>query len=347
MEEIWDDLHVQKRTLHFKCKHSFLSLWAPDSLGSSDGIQFVENSCFILLNENMSFNNKSPQHFNHTIFNCIWRLRCNNLKHHQLLNQVLVAGAILANANWIYFLHQLFGDRFKWNLNQNKILYNDRWLTTEVQSSAVITRSNIVRYYINNYRNWDRISIRCWIHKRHPIVRPNGRAMECLLWIFVKEYDRVITAPHWIMQIGSVYLWGFILDASSVLKQVMQSTPECCIWGVLTSRTARKRCISIVHTVLAWDKIMFQFVVLRYKHGNLLQPTEMFHTAVYFFMGKVTVFPSVPRYFKRARYVQVWLYMYDYNRYVGTVEFGITFMATEIQLKLICTGCTPTFSRVE
>ena len=38
--------------------------------------------------------------------------------------------------------------------------------------SAVIMRSNIVSYYINNYRNWGRISIRCWIHKRHPIPHP-------------------------------------------------------------------------------------------------------------------------------------------------------------------------------
>ena len=56
---------------------------------------------------------------------------------------------------------------------------------TKVQSSAVIKRSNMVRFCINNCRNWDIISIRCWIHKRHPIPRPNGRAMGCLLWIFV------------------------------------------------------------------------------------------------------------------------------------------------------------------
>ena len=56
-----------------------------------------------------------------------------------------------------------------------------------VQSSAVITRFNIVRYYINKYRNWSRIWIRRWIHKRHPIPRPNGRAMGCLLWIFVRK----------------------------------------------------------------------------------------------------------------------------------------------------------------
>ena len=55
---------------------------------------------------------------------------------------------------------------------------------TKIQSSAVITRSNIVRFYNNDYRNWDRKSIKCSIHKRHPIPRPNGRAMGCLLWIF-------------------------------------------------------------------------------------------------------------------------------------------------------------------
>ena len=55
----------------------------------------------------------------------------------------------------------------------------------DIQSSAVITRSNIVRYCINNCKNCGRISIRCWMHKIHPIPGPNGWAMWCLLWIFV------------------------------------------------------------------------------------------------------------------------------------------------------------------
>ena len=59
------------------------------------------------------------------------------------------------------------------------------YLGREVQSSAVIMRSKIVRFCINNCRNWDIISIGCWIHKRHPISHPSGRAIGCLLWIFV------------------------------------------------------------------------------------------------------------------------------------------------------------------
>ena len=60
------------------------------------------------------------------------------------------------------------------------------------KSNVVITRSNIVRHYVNDYRDWGRISVRCRIHKRHPIPtptphRPNGRAMSCLLWIFVRK----------------------------------------------------------------------------------------------------------------------------------------------------------------
>ena len=35
-----------------------------------------------------------------------------------------------------------------------------------LQSSAIITWCNIVRYYMNDYKNWGRISIRCCIHKR-------------------------------------------------------------------------------------------------------------------------------------------------------------------------------------
>ena len=56
-----------------------------------------------------------------------------------------------------------------------------------IQSSAIIRRSNIVRHYVNDYRNWGRISIRCWIHKRHPIPHPNGWAMGGLLWILVRK----------------------------------------------------------------------------------------------------------------------------------------------------------------
>ena len=60
-----------------------------------------------------------------------------------------------------------------------------------VQSSVFITWSNIVRYCMNNYRNSGRLSIRCWTHKRHPIARPNGRAMGCLLWIFVRKITAI------------------------------------------------------------------------------------------------------------------------------------------------------------
>ena len=59
-----------------------------------------------------------------------------------------------------------------------------------LQSSAVITRSHIVRYHINNYRNWGRISIRCWIHKRHPIPHPNRWAMSCdYVWENLSHYN--------------------------------------------------------------------------------------------------------------------------------------------------------------
>ena len=46
-----------------------------------------------------------------------------------------------------------------------------------IQSISVITQSSIVRYCINIYRHWGRISIRCWIHKTHSISRPNEQAM--------------------------------------------------------------------------------------------------------------------------------------------------------------------------
>ena len=78
------------------------------------------------------------------------------------------------------------------NITNLKLLkYNNGRFHTNtqlvIQSSALKTRSNIISFYINNFTNWGRILIRCWIHKRHPTPRPNGRAMGCLLWIIVRK----------------------------------------------------------------------------------------------------------------------------------------------------------------
>ena len=66
-------------------------------------------------------------------------------------------------------------------------LHYDGTILYKLQLSAIITQSNIVRYYMYNYRKWGSILIRCWIHKRHPIACPDGQAMGCCSWIFVRK----------------------------------------------------------------------------------------------------------------------------------------------------------------
>ena len=64
-----------------------------------------------------------------------------------------------------------------------------------LQSSVVITRSHIVKCFTNDSRNWCRISIRCWNHKRHPYLALTGELREvCCEYLW--EIDRVITGPH-------------------------------------------------------------------------------------------------------------------------------------------------------
>ena len=70
------------------------------------------------------------------------------------------------------------------------------WAYKQAQPSAIIIWSNIVRYCINYSRHSGRRAIRCWIHKRHPIPRPNGWAMGWLLWIFFGKINWIITALH-------------------------------------------------------------------------------------------------------------------------------------------------------
>ena len=96
-----------------------------------------------------------------------------------------------------------------------------------IQASAIITRSNIVRYYINDYRNWGRISIRCWIHERCPIPCPNRWAMGC----FCEKIDRIIMAPH-CSSLGIYYeitvrwmLWN--LNNKSFMSTLVQVMAWC------------------------------------------------------------------------------------------------------------------------
>ena len=64
---------------------------------------------------------------------------------------------------------------------------NDIHRIDKIQQRAVLTRSNIVRCFKNNCQDWGRISIRCWIHKKHLIPGPNERTN-----IFEK-FNRVYT----------------------------------------------------------------------------------------------------------------------------------------------------------
>ena len=63
--------------------------------------------------------------------------------------------------------------------------FSEIW--TKIQLSAVITRSNLSRYYIRHCDNSGRKWVRFENHNRHPIPRPHGRAMGCLLWGFRRK----------------------------------------------------------------------------------------------------------------------------------------------------------------
>ena len=83
-----------------------------------------------------------------------------------------------------------------------KIIFLCHWtikIKQQIQSRAIIARSNIVRYCINDFWDSGRISLRCWIHKRHSIPCLNGWAMGCLLWIFLRKLTML-----W--QYGTVYM---------------------------------------------------------------------------------------------------------------------------------------------
>ena len=70
------------------------------------------------------------------------------------------------------------------------------WILNKLQSSAVLTRSNITWYCIHHCNDWSRIQIRIWIPKIHPIPHPNKGAKGVSFVRILEKICHVLMAPH-------------------------------------------------------------------------------------------------------------------------------------------------------
>ena len=124
-------------------------------------------------------------------FTAVWHISHCTLQQSELYQHEIMTLSILSLLrNWISIINDSSSRQMLYLLPSVELFSPSGWNIQnhiELQSSAVITRPNFVRYYIDNYRNRTRISIRCWIHKGHPIPHPNRPAMGCLLWIVVRK----------------------------------------------------------------------------------------------------------------------------------------------------------------
>ena len=73
---------------------------------------------------------------------------------------------------------------------------SSHFIEASIQLSAIIVQSNLSWYKIQHSNNSGRQWIRFYIHNKHPISRPHGRAMGCLLWGICEKMNHVIMAPH-------------------------------------------------------------------------------------------------------------------------------------------------------
>ena len=99
-----------------------------------------------------------------------------------------------------------------------------------IQLSAVITWSSTVSYCINSYRNWQRRSIRCWIHKIHSIPCPKGQAevsfvnIDCVVialhCMYVVRYDSSDTAVTTALEWSHMSIMAYATGLSTVCSIV-------------------------------------------------------------------------------------------------------------------------------
>ena len=118
----------------------------------------------------------------------------------------------VSRPQWVNILIvQIFSHSFVENLNSPLIILfvkkpnMSRHTMTVVQSSAVITQSNLSRYYIWYCDDSSRMQITLHSHNRHPIAHPHRGAMRCLMimWL-LNQIDGVTMAPHcvWLHRIS-------------------------------------------------------------------------------------------------------------------------------------------------
>ena len=141
--------------------------------------------------------------------------------------------------------------------------------------------------YIHNYRNFYRISIRCWIHKGHPIPRPNGWAMRCILWKFWRKLIAFIMAPHCIWSITGDTLPAYrdlLLDSclkatrsadALVRASAMSNLGELCkmlrfSFGNVLHEVWSASDLRIMYTTLLWsgDGVFLTHVLQGYFTGT-------------------------------------------------------------------------------
>ena len=105
---------------------------------------------------------------------------------------VVIALSYKALENSRNFKVRLFSEQiihfFNDNVSRSFIVFRGA-MFSDVQLSGVITRSNIVRYYKNDYRNWCKISIRYWIYKRHAIPGEEWGVFYWYMWEYWPRYN--------------------------------------------------------------------------------------------------------------------------------------------------------------
>ena len=137
--------------------------------------------------------------------------------------------------------------------------YNKTDCGLQIESSAIITWSNLSGYYMRQCNNRCRKWVRHYNHNRHPIPRPHGRAMGRLLWEF---------GENWPCYNGTALYWEIVCNISSHPTCAqhegwsIRNIADC--WPLFTqSATEFKawfysiRCDLILHlcSVAVWDEV--------------------------------------------------------------------------------------------
>ena len=207
------------------------------------------------------------------------------------------------------------------------------WLTINTQAGAVISRSTFTWYWTHHCRNWSKLSIIVLTHQRHPMPRPDGRALGYLSrtirgdvfkhtydYLCVKSQRALFSLNKQLNHLGTLSPKLSLHLFKTIFEPILTYGSE--IWGNMGYQQKRlwwnRYILFSFYDISPRSQIFYQHYCSIWRIG-FLSPSLVAHTRVLCYY-KRSLHMSPHKLARRAFESQMSLHNQGFNTWIGKVK---------------------------